>query len=233
MSVRLLPSGPDAILVECGSLAEVLALHGALAIEPPDGLVELVPAARTLLVSLDHRVLPLETAASWVRRAAARGPGDADASTGTASRTDRPARGVRPEPERSVVLDVRYDGEDLADTARILGLAPAELVARHLAAEWRVAFIGFAPGFAYLVSDDWPYRVPRLDAPRTRVPAGSLALADGYTGAYPRESPGGWRLIGRTDAVLWDERADPPARLVPGARVRFREAGPTGPRARS
>ncbi|GAA2442464.1 5-oxoprolinase subunit B family protein [Agromyces soli] len=221
MSVRLLPSGPDAILVECGSQAEVLALHEALASDPPEGLVELVPAARTVLVAVDHRVLPLETAASWVRRAMQHGPaqhGGADVGSGSAS-----SGGVASAPP--VVLDASYDGEDLDDTARLLGIGAAELVARHLAAEWRVAFIGFAPGFAYLVSDDWPYRVPRLDAPRTRVPAGSLALADGYTGAYPRESPGGWRLIGRTEAVLWDEGADPPARLVPGARVRFREAG--------
>lgn len=218
MTVRLLPSGPDAILVECGSQAEVLALHEALAAEPPAGLVELVPAARTVLVSVDHRVLPLETAASWVRRAAQRSPADG-APAGPSSAT------VLPERAAPVVLDVSYDGEDLDDTAQLLGIGPAELVARHLAAEWRVAFIGFAPGFAYLVSDDWPYRVPRLDAPRTRVPTGSLALADGYTGAYPRESPGGWRLIGRTEAVLWDELAEPPARLAPGARVRFRESG--------
>ncbi|MCD1570923.1 5-oxoprolinase subunit B family protein [Agromyces mediolanus] len=218
MTVRLLPSGPDAILVECGSQAEVLALHEALAAEPPAGLVELVPAARTVLVSVDHRVLPLETAASWVRRATQRSPADG-APAGPSSAT------VHPERVAPVVLDVSYNGKDLDDTAQLLGIGPAELVARHLAAEWRVAFIGFAPGFAYLVSDDWPYRVPRLDAPRTRVPAGSLALADGYTGAYPRESPGGWRLIGRTEAVLWDERAEPPARLAPGARVRLREVG--------
>ncbi|MFK4728717.1 allophanate hydrolase subunit 1 [Agromyces mediolanus] len=221
MSVRLLPSGTDALLVECGSQAEVLALHEALAADPPAGLVELVPAARTVLVALDHRELPLETAASWVRRAAARtaGSGAADAAAAAArgSGTDAPG-------ERTVVIEASYDGEDLPGTARLLGLDPAELVARHLAAEWRVAFIGFAPGFAYLVSEDWPYRVPRLDAPRTRVPAGSIALADGYTGAYPRETPGGWRLIGRTGAVLWDEQAAPPTLLVPGARVRFREA---------
>jgi len=221
MTVRLLPSGPDAILVECGSQAEVLALHEALAGDPPAGLVELVPAARTVLVAVDHRVLPLETAASWVRRAAHDGPGRG-AAGGPRPHAARPDA-VAGAP--SVGIEASYDGEDLDDTARLLGIGAAELVARHLAAEWRVAFIGFAPGFAYLVSDDWPYRVPRLDAPRTRVPAGSLALADGYTGAYPRESPGGWRLIGRTEAVLWDERADPPARLVPGARVRFREVG--------
>ena len=88
-----------------------------------------------------------------------------------------------------------------------------------------MAFVGFAPGFGYLVSDDWPFEVPRLDAPRTRVPAGAVALAGAFGGVYPRQSPGGWRLIGRTDAVLWDPDADPPALLVPGRRVRFEAIG--------
>lgn len=215
MSLRLLPSGREALLVECDSLDEVLVLHDALSATAPEGLVELVPAARTVLVAVDPQVLPLESAASWVRRAAA-GGAEAD---GAAARRDAVA--LAP-----IELPVVYDGEDLAGTAALLGVSVEELVARHRAAEWRVAFIGFAPGFAYLVSEDWPFEVPRLEAPRTRVPAGAVALAGGYSGAYPRESPGGWRLIGRTGATLWDPDASPPALLAPGRRVRFREAAP-------
>lgn len=212
-AVRLLPSGTSALLVETDSLADVIALHDALAVSAPDGVVELVPAARTLLVAVDPAVLSLETAASWVRRAAA---APTDATSGVA----------RPAPADELVVEVDYRGDDLADTAELLGVSPEQLVARHTAVAWRVAFIGFAPGFAYLGADDWPFDVPRLDVARTRVPPGAVGLAAGFSGAYPRESPGGWRLVGRTDAPLWDPRADPPALLAPGRRVRFRAAGP-------
>lgn len=204
MSRRLLPSGDAALLVECDSLEEVLALHDALAAEARPGVVELVPAARTLLVAIDPRRLALESAATWVRRIPAEG----------GSR----AMGASTAPARVPVV---YDGDDLDTTAALLGVSSESLVARHTAAEWRVAFIGFAPGFGYLVSDDWPFEVPRLDAPRPRVPRGSVALAGAFSGAYPRQSPGGWRLIGRTDATLWDPDAESPALLAPGRRVRF------------
>ncbi|MRX44336.1 5-oxoprolinase subunit B family protein [Agromyces kandeliae] len=208
---RLLPSGRSAILVECDGLDDVLALHDALSADPPDGVVELVPAARTLLVAVDPDRFPLESAASWIRRAVR------DALPAVA-----PATGETPSDD--LVIEVDYRGEDLADLADHLGVSPGDLVARHVATRWRVAFIGFAPGFGYLVADDWPFDVPRLDVARTRVPPGAVGLAGAFSGAYPRESPGGWRLIGRTDAALWDPHADPPALLVPGRVVRFREA---------
>jgi len=208
MSRRLLPSGDATILVECDSLEEVLALHDALAADRPPGVVELVPAARTILVAVDPRVMPLESAATWVRRI------PAEAASRIAGAAASP-----------VTISVEYDGDDLATTAALLAVSPEALVARHTAVEWRVAFVGFAPGFGYLVSDDWPFEVPRLDAPRTRVPAGAVALAGAFGGVYPRQSPGGWRLIGRTDATLWDPDADPPAVLVPGRRVRFEAIG--------
>lgn len=208
MSRRLLPSGDAAVLVECDSLDEVLALHDALAAEPPPGVVELVPAARTILVAVDPDRLPLESAATWIRRV------PAEAAARRAGRVVSDA-----------VIDVVYDGDDLHQTASALGVSPESLVARHRAVEWRVAFIGFAPGFGYLVSDDWPFEVPRLDAPRARVPAGAVALAGAFAGVYPRQSPGGWRLIGRTDAELWNPAAASPALLLPGRRVRFREVG--------
>lgn len=207
MNRRLLPSGDAALLVECGSLEEVLALHDALAADPKPGVVELVPAARTILVAIDPGRIALETAATWVRRI----PAEA------ASRS----RGATAAP---VTIPVVYDGEDLATTAALVGVSPESLIARHIGAEWRVAFMGFAPGFGYLVSDDWPFEVPRLDAPRPQVPAGSVALAGAFSGAYPRQSPGGWRLIGRTDARLWNPAVQPPALLTPGRRVRFEAA---------
>jgi KipI family sensor histidine kinase inhibitor len=220
-AVRLLPSGRAAVLVECDTLADVLALHDALAATAPEGLVELVPAARTLLVSVDPARLPLETVAAWVRRTAA--ATDASGEPAPAA----PASSVPPAPSAApdldvVVIDVDYRGDDLAETAALLGVSVEHLVARHAATSWRVAFIGFAPGFGYLVAEDWPFDVPRLDVARTRVPAGAVGLAGAFSGAYPRESPGGWRLVGRTEAALWDPLADAPALLAPGRTVRFR-----------
>jgi KipI family sensor histidine kinase inhibitor len=208
----MLPAGHAALLVECDGLAEVLALHDTLARTAPPGVVEFVPAAHTLLVGVDPGVLPLESARSWVRREAA---------------ALVPGRGPSAEQDGEVVsVPVEYDGDDLHETAALLGVSPEELVAHHTAATWRVAFIGFAPGFGYLVSDDWPFQVPRLSAPRTRVPAGSVALAGAFAGAYPRESPGGWRIVGRTRAVLWDAASDPPALFAPARRVRFTAVRP-------
>jgi KipI family sensor histidine kinase inhibitor len=125
-----------------------------------------------------------------------------------------------------VRLTVRYDGDDLAEVATLLGITAREVVERHTASRWRVAFGGFAPGFAYLVTDHSGLEVPRRSTPRTVVPAGSVGLAGSFSGVYPRSSPGGWQLIGRTEAVLWDAHAEPPALLRPGVEVRFVEAGP-------
>lgn len=199
------PLGGAALLLDVvpGGVGELLRRLGAT---PPSGVIDLVPAARTLLVQVDPRALPLARAERWVRTAA--------------------ASVTPPEDERdeaAIDLDVVYDGEDLAETARLLDMSAEALVARHRDARWWVAFTGFAPGFGYLESPDWPFDVPRLATPRTRVPAGAVGLAAGFTGAYPRATPGGWRLIGRTAAVLFDPLADPPALLAPGRRVRFRE----------
>jgi KipI family sensor histidine kinase inhibitor len=116
---------------------------------------------------------------------------------------------------------VRYDGPDLAAVAERAGRPEAEVIARHTAGDYRVAFCGFAPGFAYLTGLDPSLHVPRLARPRTRVPAGSVGIAGEYTAAYPRPSPGGWHLLGRTDADLWDLARAEPALLTPGTRVRF------------
>ena len=203
---RILPFGASALLVEVDSLAAVAELHARLQSSRPAGVVDLVPAARTVLVRVDPGVLPVAAARAWIAHAPPAPPA---------------ASAVR-----EVELPITYDGPDLADTAAVLGVGVDELVRRHREAVWTVAFTGFAPGFGYLVSEDWPYDVPRLDAARTRVPAGSVGLAGGFSGAYPRATPGGWRLIGRTDAVLFDPAASSPALLAPGTRVRFVPAAP-------
>ena len=203
--MRLLPYGDTALLAELDGLDDVLALYAALADSPCAGLVDLVPAERTLLVRFDADATSADAVKGWLR------------SAGRAGR--------RSEPRPEVRIHVTYDGPDLDATADALGWSAAELVREHADRTWRVAFVGFAPGFGYLVSDaGWP-SVPRRDDPRTSVPPGSVALAGSYSGVYPRSSPGGWQLIGRTDADLWDSRRDPPALLVPGAEVRFEVAG--------
>lgn len=207
MTARILPYGDHALLVELDALDAVLALFRGLEASRPDGVVELVPAARTIAVVVEPRILSLSAARGWVERTA-----------------PLPAGAVE---ERVVELDVRYDGDDLAEVARLTGRTEAQVVAFHTGTPWRVAFGGFAPGFAYLVGDGPAaadaLEVPRRATPRTAVPPGSVGLAGTFSGVYPRSSPGGWQLIGRTDATLWDETADPPALLRPGAVVRFRE----------
>ena len=205
LSPRVRPMGERAFLLEVGTLDEVLPLHAALSAARPEGVVDLVPAARTVLVRVDTRRLRLDAARAWALGAVA----DAEPGDGAAGPL--------------VELDIVYDGADLAETAGLLGTGADELVRRHAAVEWRVAFTGFAPGFGYLVSEDWHFDVPRLDSPRTRVPAGAVGLAGAFSGAYPRDTPGGWRLIGTTAARLFDPDAASPALLAPGTRVRFCE----------
>ena len=122
-------------------------------------------------------------------------------------------------------IAVSYDGPDLDEVARLTGLTAAEVIAAHTATPWRVAFGGFAPGFAYLTGGDPRLRVPRRGVPRTSVPAGAVALAGEFSAVYPQSSPGGWQLIGRTDTVMFDPARDPAALLRPGDRVRFVQAG--------
>lgn len=200
------PAGRAAVLVECADIDEVIGLHAALRCDRPVGCVDLVPAARTVLVTFDPAVTSHDAVVRHVRTLVVE-PGRHTGGT---------------------VVDIRvtYDGEDLAEVARLTGLAEAEVVRRHLDGRYVVAFCGFSPGFAYLVGADPALDVPRRSTPRTRVPAGAVALAGAFTGVYPRPGPGGWQLLGRTDAVLWDLAAQPPALLAPGTRVRFVEAQP-------
>ncbi len=126
----------------------------------------------------------------------------------------------------AVEVPVVYDGADLGEVAALTGLTPAGVVAAHTGTPWRVAFTGFAPGFGYLEGGDPRLDVPRRAVPRVRVPAGAVGLAGRFSGVYPVESSGGWQLIGRTEAVLWDLDRDPPALLRPGISVRFVEREP-------
>ncbi|HAM12723.1 MAG TPA: hypothetical protein DCO91_05315, partial [Microbacterium sp.] len=194
------------------ALRVVISLRERLSSSQPAGVVDLVPAARTVLVRFAPREVATSVVRAWIEKSLA----DALAVT------DVPARAAV-DGNTDVEIGIRYDGPDLDKTAAFLGIHSADLVSAHLAATWTVAFTGFAPGFGYLVSEDWPFDVPRLASPRTRVPAGSVGLAGSFSGAYPRSTPGGWRLIGTTSAPLFDPDAASPALLRPGMRVRFRE----------
>jgi KipI family sensor histidine kinase inhibitor len=218
---RLLPSGEGAVLVEVDSLDDALALHGWLThAGRPAGLLDAVPGARTvLLVAEAPSALPAVrfAAKEALARLTSGALVDASAKRAGASTTPDPRA-------EDVEIVVRYDGEDLDEVARLTGLSVREVVTAHTGTPWVVGFAGFAPGFAYLVGGDRRLRVPRRDNPRTRVPTGSVGLADEFSGVYPRPSPAGWQLIGWTEATLWDERRDPPALLEPGMRVRFVDA---------
>ncbi|MEX3102019.1 MULTISPECIES: 5-oxoprolinase subunit PxpB [unclassified Streptomyces] len=200
-NLRILPVGDDALLVEVASGAEAEALHAELSRRRSAGLLtvrELVPAARTVLLD-----------------------GLTDPSGLAAELADAEIPPVAARTEAAVEIPVRYDGPDLADVAAHWGVTEEEVARIHASTEFRVAFCGFAPGFGYLTGLPARYDVPRRSTPRTAVPAGSVALAGPYTGVYPRSSPGGWQLIGTTDAVLWDHTRTPAALLSPGTRVRF------------
>ncbi|HEY8979024.1 MAG TPA: allophanate hydrolase subunit 1 [Streptomyces sp.] len=208
--LRVLHVGDDALLVEVSSGAEAEALHAELSRRRASGALtvrELVPAARTVL--LDGLTDPARTAAEL--RAAEIPP-------------------VTARTEAAVEIPVRYDGPDLAEVAAHWGVTAREVARVHASTEFRVAFCGFAPGFGYLTGLPARYDVPRRSTPRTAVPAGSVALAGPYTGVYPRSSPGGWQLIGTTDAVLWDHTRVPAALLSPGTRVRFVPVDPVDPK---
>jgi KipI family sensor histidine kinase inhibitor len=195
--VRFRRCGGSALLVETD---EVLGWYAALTARPVPGVVDVVPAARTLLVRYESDV-DFEMVAG---RLAEVTPDEPAAAGG--------------EP---VTVPVRYDGEDLDDVARVTGMSVDEVVSVHTGARYTVAFTGFAPGFGYLTGLDERLRLPRRDSPRTRVPSGAVAVAGEYTGVYPRPSPGGWHLLGSTTAPLWDTEREPPALLLPGTEVRF------------
>ncbi|WP_370945468.1 allophanate hydrolase subunit 1 [Amycolatopsis sp. cg5] len=192
--------GEHGALLECDSLEQAMAARVTVEAARPSDVVELVPGARSLLVE----VRPGSRALDEVRALV----GDLTHPPATES--------------REITIEVGYDGEDLELVARDAGMSVQAVVELHTGAEYTVAFTGFAPGFGYLTGLPEPLQQSRLDTSRTRVPAGSVGVAGEFTGVYPRESPGGWRLLGRTGAVLFDQHAERPALLAPGDRVRFR-----------
>jgi KipI family sensor histidine kinase inhibitor len=202
----VLDYGDQALLLQFDSTTDVLAWAAAIREAALPGVLDIVPASRTVLLKLDG---PRRQSAIRRLLRTLRVAPDALATTPG----DEPA-----------VIDVVYDGVDLAEVADRTGLTTAQVINAHTASPWRVGFSGFAPGFAYLIGGDPRLAVPRRSEPRTSVPAGAVGLAGEFTGIYPRRSPGGWQLIGHTDAVLWDIDRTNPALLTPGMWVQFRAA---------
>ena len=202
----VLDYGDQALLLQFDNTADVLAWAAALREAALPAVLDIVPASRTVLLKLDG---PRQQSAVRRRlRSLHVGP-DVVASA---------------PPEDPMTIDVVYDGADLAEVADRTGLTTAQVINAHTATPWQVGFGGFAPGFAYLVGGDPRLAVPRRSEPRSAVPAGAVGLAGEFTGIYPRRSPGGWQLIGHTDAVMWDIDRTNPALLAPGMWVQFRAA---------
>lgn len=221
--MRFLTCGADGILVELADLDETLRVFAALqsavkhaveqTAESPEraaqlsatsvfaGVKQLIPAARTVYVAFDPLLSSRVELTAAIR------------ALNVAADMERHSRIVE--------IPVIYDGEDMADVADLLGISVDEVVRRHCDTAWSVAFVGFAPGFAYLTGGDPIFDVPRRKVPRLSVPAGAVGLAGTFSGVYPRVSSGGWQLLGHTETPMWDERADPPALLQPGDTVRF------------
>lgn len=206
--MRFLNVGTRGLLVELEDLEQAMGLFQNLKDDPPPGTRELVPAARTVLVTFDPQTVGRRQLGQVI--------------------AGREAALCRQDPStaREVEIPVLYDGPDLEETARATGLAIRELLERHTAARYTVTFGGFAPGFAYLSGLDPALHLPRRSVPRAHVPAGSVAIADRFAGIYPRTSPGGWHLLGHTESALWDPARPQPALLTPGQTVRFVQVKP-------
>lgn len=211
--MRFLTCGEHGILVELADLDETLRVFAALRASRTADLptethenvlravTQLIPAAHTILISFDPLIASRADIIAAVRAL--------DASNNVRQRS------------RTVEIPVIYDGEDLSDIAQLLGISVSQVIERHCVSAWSVAFVGFAPGFAYLTGGDEIFDVPRRKVPRLSVPAGAVGLAGTFSGVYPRVSSGGWQLLGHTETAMWNERANPPALLQPGDMVRF------------
>lgn len=206
--MRILAAGLEASLVEVESLDQMLSLYQGLQ-EARDsgrarGITELIPAARTVLVEFD----PNDTSAQEVERLIHTISLDAS----------------RPTVSDVLTINATYDGPDLAFVCDQMQMSVPQFIAWHTNVQWTVAFTGFVPGFGYLVSKVHTVSIPRLSTPRVKAPAGSIAMADRFTGIYPHESPGGWRIVGRTDELLFDIAHDPATPLLPGRTIQFDES---------
>lgn len=202
--IRVLPCGAHALLVEVDTREQRGDLVRRLEHTPLVGVSEVVPAARTVLLVLDAGADVSQLSNDVQALPAAPAAADVTADL--------------------VTISVTYDGPDLHDVAEHLGVSTEEVVRRHTAQTWTCEFVGFLPGFGYLVGDDGGLDVARRDSPRDRIPAGSVALAAGWSAVYPSSSPGGWQLIGRTEQRMFDVDADPPGLVTAETRLRFVEA---------
>lgn len=196
-------AGDSALLVDTGDTGLAHRLRKRLLEADLPGIRDLVPGLSSLLVVADPLALDLDALAQSIPA------------------WELPSREAGE--TRETVIDVTYDGPDLDDVAKLTGLSIDGIVERHTQAVYEVAFLGFAPGFAYLTGLDSALAVPRLGTPRTRVPQGSVAIAGNMTVVYPRATPGGWRILGHAEVTLFDPAKRPPAKLAPGHRVRFRK----------
>lgn len=199
--MRFLPVSLTTLLVELNNLEETLSLFASLEAEPLNGIEDMVPAARTVMIRFRPDMVSAQALVNEIAKRDISRPPQIDAQL--------------------VEIPVHYDGEDLDDVAELTGLSADEVVRRHTESTFTVAFCGFAPGFGYLVGGDPALHVPRRKSPRTRIPAGSVALAGEFSGIYPQNSPGGWQIIGTTPLQMWDMERTPPALFQPGYRVRF------------
>lgn len=200
--MRFLPVNFNTIMVELSGLKETLMLFDSLNMAPIAGVEEIIPAARTLMIRFLPMVISMQQLAAVIQ---SRGLQECHRISG-----------------KQIEIPVRYDGEDLAFVAEVLEISIPEVIRQHTENEYTVAFTGFAPGFAYMVPETVSWDIPRRKTPRTRIPAGAVALAGEFSGIYPQASPGGWQLIGNTDVQMWNLSRPEPALLQPGYRVRFR-----------
>ncbi|CDG22697.1 putative allophanate hydrolase subunit 1 and 2 [Xenorhabdus poinarii G6] len=203
--MRFLPVNCNTIMVELSGLTETLALLDSLAMSPIFGVEEVIPAAKTLMIRFRPTKIAPQQLATAISQRDLRERGHA---TG-----------------KQITIPVHYNGEDLALVAEILGCTVQEVIRQHTENEYTVAFTGFSPGFAYMVSKTLRWNIPRRKTPRTRIPAGAVALAGEFSSIYPQVSPGGWQIIGITTERMWDLSRPSPALLQPGYRVNFRDAG--------
>ncbi len=209
MKPQLLPLGDSALLVKFGDEIDlginqrVHALDALLRAKQIAGVIETVPAYATLLVHYDSLVLTYAQVSDWV---------GAEMDRAESNATRKPRR---------IEVPVRYGGEDLDFVAAHHHIRAREVVNIHAGREYAVYMMGFTPGFAYMGKLDDAIATPRLETPRTRVAAGSVGIAGAQTGIYPIDSPGGWRIIGRTSLRLFDLKSDQPFLFAPGDAVRF------------
>lgn len=204
--MRFLTASDKALLIELPDLPHTMALYRQVLAHQVVGVRELVPAAHTLLVHFEPNVISRAGLEAVLR--------DCAAQAALAAHSSQAPLG------RLVEIPVRYTGEDLPDVAALLGLSVAQVIACHTAQPYEAAFAGFAPGFVYL-SGGANWALPRRPSPRTKVPAGAVALGGNFSAVYPSASPGGWQLIGQTDVPMWDLQRPEPAYVQPGFRVQF------------